>query len=260
MSWSSIELPGAEVSIAPDWLQPEQADALFADLRQSVPWGMHRIKLFGREVDSPRLSCWIGDADAGYTYSGTRFEPHAWPEALVPIRDRLINEIGIDFNSVLANLYRDGADCMGWHSDNEAALGSQPVIASLSLGAVRRFVFKRRSEDQTPNPHPPFGHPLPLRRRGETAQLHPGAPSSRRRETAQSCGQASAPLLRSGRGVGVRVCDRTNASDSKRTLELPHGSLLVMRGGTQRNYRHALPRTTKPTGARINLTFRRVRG
>ena len=188
-----IALPGAEVAFDPAWLLPAQADALFAVLLAAIPWEVHRIHLFGREVDSPRLSCWIGDADAGYTYSGTRFEPRPWPAALLPIRERLAREIDVDFNSVLANLYRDGRDSMGWHSDAEAELGPRPVIASLSLGAVRRFVLKSR---------------------------------------------ADAAL--------------------KHAIELPHGSLLLMRGDTQRSYRHALPRTARPLDARINLTFRRI--
>ncbi|MEO6366265.1 MAG: alpha-ketoglutarate-dependent dioxygenase AlkB, partial [Luteimonas sp.] len=139
-----MPLLDADIRIATHWLCVALADALLADLQRSVPWEVHRIKLFGREVDSPRLSCWIGDANASYAYSGTRFEPHPWPGALRPIRDRLVEETGIGFNSVLANLYRDGSDYMGWHSDSEAALGRRPVIASLSLGGVRRFVLKRR--------------------------------------------------------------------------------------------------------------------
>jgi alkylated DNA repair dioxygenase AlkB len=174
-------------------LRKSQADALLEGLRYAVPWEVHRIRLFGRQVDSPRLSCWIGDPHAAYTYSGTRFRPHPWPVVLEPVRERLARECGIDFNSVLANLYRDGRDSMGWHSDDEPELGSQPPIASLSLGATRRFVLKHRGD----------------------------------------------PSL-------------------KRALELPHGSLLVMRGATQANYRHALPRTARPVGPRINLTFRRI--
>ena len=185
-------LPGAELRYAPDWLPAPIADELFFTVRQSVPWETHRIRLFGRWVDSPRLSCWIGDAEAAYTYSGTRFEPHAWSPGLQDLRRQLATELGSEFNSVLANRYRDGRDCMGWHSDNEASLGMQPVIASVSLGASRRFVLKHRQ----------------------------GAP--------------------------------------KVELSLPHGSLLVMGGETQSNYQHALPRTAKPVGERINLTFRRV--
>ena len=188
-------LPGAELRFAPDWLAAAEADALLVSLGEGIHWQIHRIRLFGREVDSPRLSCWIGDEDAAYAYSGTRFRPHPWPAALIPIRQRLADELGCAFNSVLANRYRDGRDCMGWHSDNESALGPQPLIASLSLGATRRFVLKHREE-----------------------------------------------------------------SLRKLELELPHGSLLVMGGDTQRNYKHSLPRTARPVGERINLTFRRIFG
>lgn len=139
-----VELPDAEVRLHRGWLSPRAADALFDDLLRNVAWDVHRIRMFGREVASPRLSCWIGDAGAAYRYSGTRFEPHAWPEALRTLRVRLADELGVAFNSVLANRYRDGRDAMGWHSDDEPELGPQPVIASLSLGATRRFQLKRR--------------------------------------------------------------------------------------------------------------------
>jgi alkylated DNA repair dioxygenase AlkB len=133
-----------DIEYTPDWLPADEADALFRALRNSIPWEVHRIKLFGREIDSPRLSCWIGDPGTDYKYSGVRFAPHPWPEALLPIRERLTRELGVPFNSVLANLYRSGADSMGWHSDDERELGPEPVIASLSLGAARRFVFQQR--------------------------------------------------------------------------------------------------------------------
>lgn len=188
-----LPLADADLTFDPHWLDAGQAQVLFDELLVSIPWEVHRIRLFGREVDSPRLSCWIGDPDAAYTYSGTRFVPRPWPQALWSVRERLSHELGVAFNSVLANLYRDGRDSMGWHSDSEAELGSQPAIASLSLGATRRFVLKQRRD----------------------------------------------PSL-------------------KLALELPPGSLLLMRGDTQRLYRHALPRTAKPVGARINLTFREI--
>lgn len=142
--WQRIALPDADVVLWPHWLEPAEADALFAELRHAIAWETHRIRLFGREFDSPRLSCWIGDPGAGYTYSGTRFEPRPWPAALAALRGRLERSCAARFNSVLANLYRDGHDAMGWHSDDEPELGAQPVIASLSLGAGRRFRFRRR--------------------------------------------------------------------------------------------------------------------
>lgn len=141
----SLPAPKPDITYNPAWLPPDEADALFATLRTTIPWETHRIKLFGREIDSPRLSCWIGDPGTDYKYSGARFAPHPWPEALLPIRARL-RSIAL-FNSVLANLYRSGADSMGWHSDDEPELGPEPLIASVSLGATRRFAFKQRHGD-----------------------------------------------------------------------------------------------------------------
>lgn len=145
MAFVPVALPGADTRIDPDWLPAVEAEVLFTTLRREIPWEVHRIRLFGRLVDSPRLSCWIGDPGTAYAYSGTRFEPQPWPTALLPVRARLSHETGVDFNSVLANCYRDGRDYMGWHSDNERALGPRPVIASLSLGQPRRFVFRQRA-------------------------------------------------------------------------------------------------------------------
>lgn len=191
-AWHRIDLPGADLRFAPAWLARDEADALLAVLLADPDWDVHRIRMFGREVDSPRLSRWIGDPGAVYTYSRTRFEPHPWPVSLIDLRRRLRDALGVDFNSVLANRYRDGRDRMGWHSDDEPELGPRPVIASVSLGATRRFALKPRGE-------------------------------------------------------GDRL-----------TLDLPHGSLLVMAGDTQARFRHALPATARPVAERVNLTFRRI--
>lgn len=182
-----------DLSLEQGWLDVSASATLFEQCHAGIAWHTHRIRMFGKWVDSPRLSCWIGDPDARYRYSGTTLEPHLWPGALLPLRARLRQELGIDFNSVLANLYRDGRDAMGWHSDDEPELGPEPVIASISLGAARRFVLRRRDD----------------------------------------------PAVR---------CE----------FVLEPGSLLVMRGRSQRDWQHALPRTARPVGPRINLTFRQV--
>lgn len=190
MAGAAIHLAGASVAFDPHWLGEGEAWALFEALRAGLPWERHRITVYGRTLDAPRLSCWIGDV--AYQYSGTLFEPHPWPDALTPVRERLERELHGDFNSVLANLYRDGADRLGFHRDSEPELGPEPLIASVSLGATRRFRFRAR-------------------------------------EGAGSFG-----------------------------LDLTHGSLLVMSGGTQRNWLHAVPPTARAVGPRINLTFRHV--
>jgi alkylated DNA repair dioxygenase AlkB len=142
--WQPIPLPDADVRYAAAWLAHDEADDWFARLLDEIDWERHRLRMFGREWDAPRLSCWIGDPGATYVYSRSRFEPRPWTPALLRLRERVEHACGARFNSVLANLYRDGADAMGWHSDDERELGSQPVIASVSLGAERRFRFRRR--------------------------------------------------------------------------------------------------------------------
>jgi alkylated DNA repair dioxygenase AlkB len=141
-----LHLRDAEVSWHRHWLPRDAADTLQRTLRDDVPWEVHRIRMFGRQVDSPRLSCWMGDPAARYRYSGTEFVPQPWHPALLPLRDQLSAFCGHAFNSVLLNRYRDGDDGMGWHSDNEPELGPAPVIASVSLGAPRRFLLRRRDD------------------------------------------------------------------------------------------------------------------
>lgn len=175
--WHDLRLPDADVALWPQWLDTAEADALFAELRQAIAWETHRIRLFGRELASPRLSCWIGDPGATYTYSRSRFEPRPWPPALAAVRGRVEQVCGARFNSVLANLYRDGQDSMGWHSDDEPELGARPVIASLSLGAARRFRFRRRRARGEPaQPGDTFELALPhgslLRMAGATQRLY----------------------------------------------------------------------------------------
>jgi alkylated DNA repair dioxygenase AlkB len=144
-AWQSLPLADADVRLL-QFCAPDEAQRWFERLHAEIPWERHRLCLFGREIDAPRLSCWIGDADAVYTYSGTRFEPHRWTPACAELRERLGPLCGERYNSVLCNLYRDGRDSMGWHSDDERELGAAPIIASLSFGAVRRFRLRHRRD------------------------------------------------------------------------------------------------------------------
>jgi alkylated DNA repair dioxygenase AlkB len=187
-----LELPGATLDWAPRFLDADEAAALLARIEAEVPWERHVLRMFGRDMPSPRMSCWIGDPHARYTYSGVRFDPRPWTPTLAALRARIAEASGCAFDSVLANRYADGADAMGWHADDEPELGPRPVIPSLSLGATRRFALRHR------------------------------------------------------------------ASGERRSLDLTPGSLLVMRGDTQAQWQHALPRTTRLCRLRINLTFRRI--
>ena len=145
MEWQTFDLPDADVRLT-QFCSGDEAAHWFARLHAEIPWERHRLRLFGREVDSPRLSSWVGDADAVYTYSGTRFSPHAWTPTLSELRGILLARYGERCNSVLANLYRNGRDSMGWHSDDEPELGAAPVILSFSFGGVRRFRLRHRRD------------------------------------------------------------------------------------------------------------------
>lgn len=144
-TWQAIDLPGADVTFAPDWLERVEADALFAALHDEIPWEVHRLRMFGRWVDAPRLNAWLGDPGASYRYAGNTFEPSPWTPMLLALRERAEAACGVRFNSVLANLYRHGGEYMGWHADDEKELGPEPVIASVSLGAQRTFRFRARA-------------------------------------------------------------------------------------------------------------------
>ncbi len=134
------------------WLQtfiePREADRLFRVLLDTLAWAEEEIVIAGKAVRVPRLVCWYADADAVYRYSGVRHEPLPWSEELLAIRQTIEEQLGLSFNSVLANLYRDGNDSMGWHADKEKELGRDPVIASLSLGEERRFRIRHNKTRQ----------------------------------------------------------------------------------------------------------------
>jgi alkylated DNA repair dioxygenase AlkB len=112
-------------------------------------WEQETIVLFGRPVRQPRLTAWFGiGMDAATRYRTTR-PASPWPERLERVRREVSDHAGVEFNSALANLYRDGKDSVAWHADDEAALGHEPVIASVSLGAPRRFLLRKRDKSRT---------------------------------------------------------------------------------------------------------------
>lgn len=137
-------LPGSRFELINSFIDAAQATRCYQRLIEQLPWQQHKVRLFGREHLAPRLSCWIGDPNAHYRYSGVLYPPGPWTGDLAPLRKKIESFAGAGFNSVLANWYRDGNDCMGWHSDDETELGPEPLIASLSLGGARRFQLRSR--------------------------------------------------------------------------------------------------------------------
>ncbi|MDD5410297.1 MAG: alpha-ketoglutarate-dependent dioxygenase AlkB [Methylobacter sp.] len=130
------------------YLQPE-SDLLFAQLQADLAWQEESIFIFGKWIKVPRLMCWYGDTEACYCYSGVNHQPRPWTAALQAIRKKIEQQCQCSFNSVLANLYRDGKDSMGCHADDEKELGPNPVIASLSLGDERLFKLHHKKRKET---------------------------------------------------------------------------------------------------------------
>lgn len=191
--FTRICLPQADLEYWPRWVEAEPADHWLRTLSTEAPWTQPTIKLYGRQFAVPRLVVWYGDPEARYSYSGQVHEPLPWTPLLNDIRERVQLQVGHRLNGVLLNLYRDGQDAMGWHSDDEPELGPEPLVVSLNLGATRRFDFRRKG-----------------------------------------------------------------AARIEHSLELEHGSLLVMRGPTQHYWQHQIARTRKVSEPRLNLTFRQL--
>ena len=186
-----LDLPGADVTYYPDFFSPEEAAIYFETLLKETPWQQDDIKVFGKVHPQPRLTALYASNNQPYSYSNISMHPQQFTFALSEIKKRIEAAVLHNFTTCLLNLYRDGKDSNGWHSDDEKELGPNPVIASLSLGATR--IFKFREKANTKNVH---------------------------------------------------------------KIALAPGSLLLMKERTQHLWQHQIPKTSKPTGTRINLTFR----
>ena len=182
-----------EMLYVPDFLEPKEADGLFADVVDQANWQRERLVMFGRPVHAPRLTAWYGEPGTSYCYSGVVRPAQHWLPSIRHLAKQVGEAAAWPFNYVLVNRYRDGSDMLGWHADDEADLGESPVLAAVSVGAERVF----------------------------------------------------------------RVRPRGGGTSVGRTLG--HGSLLLMWGNSQRDYKHCLPRTRRPVGERLSFTFRSTR-
>ena len=183
----------SRVTLLRDAIVPTDEARLIRDLIDGVAWRQDHLVIHGVRRAVPRLQAWVGDPGAAYSYSGIRLDPAPWSDPVLELRAIASAVADAEFNSVLINWYRSGDDALAWHADDEPELGPEPVIASVSLGATRRFRLRRRADHAT--------------------------------------------------SIG---------------LDLPGGSVLVMAGSTQRDWEHCVPRTARPVGDRINLTFRHI--
>lgn len=174
-------------------LEKDRADFYFERLMETIDWKQDEVIIFGKRIITRRKTGWYGEKEYEYTYSKITRKAKLWTPELKELKNLVEEKTGLEFNSCLLNLYHSGEEGMSWHSDAEAELGKDPAIASLSLGADRKFVLKHK------------------------------------------------------------------ISKEKASVELEHGSLLLMKGETQKHWLHSLPKTKKVKDPRINLTFRKIK-
>ena len=139
-------LPDAEIRYIPHFLPASLANTYFDDLFHHIPWRQDPITVFGKTHHQPRLTSLHAHTLDSYSYSGIVMTPQPMTQTLQCIENRIYQLCDESFTTVLLNLYRDGKDSNGWHADDEAELGKNPVIASLSLGAPR-FFHLRHNQD-----------------------------------------------------------------------------------------------------------------
>jgi alkylated DNA repair dioxygenase AlkB len=185
----------AIVTYVPAFFDTPMSNVIMVELLRETAWMEETVIIFGKLRTPSRRVCHYGDPGVSYLYAGVRREVAAWPVLMLTIKREVEQYLGLSFNYALLNLYKDGKDNIGYHSDDETDLIPQSTIASLSFGAARDFLLRSKRDDEEPI---------------------------------------------------VKVA-------------LANGSLLCMRGNTQRNYKHSVPIRKKVKEARINITFRQIR-
>jgi len=183
---------GGEVYYYGHVLSLEKSDFYYKKLLDEVQWKNDEAVIFGKHIITKRKVAWYADLPFEYSYSNITKTGLVWTQELIDLRKIVEKETGESFNSCLLNLYHSGAEGMAWHSDGEKDLKKYGAIASMTLGAERKFAFKHKTTKEVVS------------------------------------------------------------------LTLEHGSLLIMKGETQKNWLHRLPPTKKIFGPRINLTYRTI--
>ena len=173
-------------------IDKKQCDFYFQKLFNEIPWENDQAIVFGKHYITKRKVAWFGDKEYNYKYSGVTKQAHIWTPELLQLKQKIEKISETTYNSCLLNLYHTGEEGMAWHSDGEKTLLDNGTIASLTLGAERKFSFKHKQTKQ-------------------------------------------------------RI-----------DVILENGSLLLMKGTTQKNWLHRLPPTKKVFSPRINLTFRTI--
>ncbi len=173
-------------------LNNQEHQSYLKKLLENIEWKRDEAVIFGKRIVTDRKVAWYADKEYDYTYSKTTRRSLIWNQDLLELKNLVESKLETRFNSCLLNLYHNGNEGVGWHSDDEKSLNREAEIASLSFGAERNFVFKHKK-------------------------------------------------------TGDKV-----------SILLQHAALLVMKGQTQTNWLHTIPKSKKIKSPRVNLTFRKM--
>ena len=140
-----FNLPNSEIVYTNNFFDTTASNMLFEKLKAEIPWQQDNITVYGKSHPQPRLTALYGNEGKPYSYSNIIMQPHFWTPLTTYIKEKVEEATNEKFTTVLLNLYRNGKDSNGWHADNERELGRNPVIASVSFGAVRPFYLKHNT-------------------------------------------------------------------------------------------------------------------
>jgi alkylated DNA repair dioxygenase AlkB len=139
-------LPVDLIEYRPSIFTTEESNRLMEAFIKEVPWEQKSQLMYGKEVITPRLTAWFGDAGVDYSLTGKSREPLPWSPELLLIKNKIEPFADAKFNSVLLNYYRDGNDSVSWHTDNDGIPGKNWIVASVSFGQPRRFDIRYRDD------------------------------------------------------------------------------------------------------------------
>lgn len=156
-----------------------EADFYLHRLLETIEWRNDEAVIFGKKIVTKRKVAWYGEKPYAYTYSNTTKYALPWTEDLLALKALTEKETGENFNSCLLNLYHNGDEGMAWHSDGEADLKKDGAIASLSLGAERKFAFKHKQTGEKVTLTLEHGSLLVMKDTTQTFWLHRLPPSKK---------------------------------------------------------------------------------
>jgi alkylated DNA repair dioxygenase AlkB len=127
----------------------DQVKQLYDALFYNILWENERVIMFGKEIITKRKVALYSDPSIAYRYASKTKIGLPWTSTLLTIKNTIESITKESYNACLLNLYHNGEESMGWHSDNEKEIITNSSIASLSLGASRKFSFKHKLSKET---------------------------------------------------------------------------------------------------------------